>query len=167
MFTFMEKFKQDQKIIIFSHSLALAIFQARGPVGFNEGAGLTSSIAPYVDISRVPTRGLIHKGTKMLRKQGGNGRTRLSLPILWSGKECAVLRILSPPEVPQSLTNSKLRRRPQELVAAIHHIGLQTANYPKGRRTLWIPNTHHAYHLGFILFIYYHSFNKKAPIMKY
>ena len=44
MLTFMAKFKRDQKIIIFSHSLALTIFQARSPVGFAEGAGLTSSI---------------------------------------------------------------------------------------------------------------------------
>ena len=44
MFTFMAKFKYDQKIIIFSHSLALTIFQPRGPVGLAEGAGLTSSI---------------------------------------------------------------------------------------------------------------------------
>ena len=40
----MAKFKRDQKIIIFSHSLALTIFQARCPVGFVEGAGLTSFI---------------------------------------------------------------------------------------------------------------------------
>ena len=40
----MAKFKRDQKIIIFSHSLALTIFQPRGPVGLAEGAGLTSSI---------------------------------------------------------------------------------------------------------------------------
>ena len=33
MFTFMAKFKRDQKIIIFSHSLALTIFQPRGPRG--------------------------------------------------------------------------------------------------------------------------------------
>ena len=44
MFTFMAQFKRDQKIIIFSHSLALTIFQPRGPAGLAEGAGLTSSI---------------------------------------------------------------------------------------------------------------------------
>jgi len=33
MFTFMAQFNQDQKIIIFSHSLALTIFQPIGPLG--------------------------------------------------------------------------------------------------------------------------------------
>jgi len=34
MFTFMaQQFKRDQKIIIFSHSLGLTLFQPRGPLG--------------------------------------------------------------------------------------------------------------------------------------
>jgi len=31
--TFMAQLKRDQKIIIFSHSLALTLFQPRGPLG--------------------------------------------------------------------------------------------------------------------------------------
>jgi len=31
--TFTAQFKRDQKIIIFSHSLALTLFQPRGPLG--------------------------------------------------------------------------------------------------------------------------------------
>ena len=97
----------------------------------------------------------------MLRKQGGNGRTHLSRPTLWfitknpCGKECAVLRILSPsskdPAVLQTAISGYDHRK---LVAVMHNIGLQTTIYPKRRRILWIPNPHRTYHLGFILFIY-------------
>ena len=52
MFTFMAQFKRDQKIIIFSDSLALTIFQPRGPVGLAEGAGLSSSIHTMLQHSR-------------------------------------------------------------------------------------------------------------------
>lgn len=55
MFTFMAKFKRDQKIIIFSHSLALTIFQPRGPVGLAEGAGLTSSIGLFTVCTLIPS----------------------------------------------------------------------------------------------------------------
>jgi len=33
MFTFMAQVKRDQKIMIFSHSLALTLFQSKGPLG--------------------------------------------------------------------------------------------------------------------------------------
>jgi len=45
MFTLMAQFKWDQKIIIFSHSLALMLFNLRRPLGvLRMGRGLTSSI---------------------------------------------------------------------------------------------------------------------------
>ena len=60
-------------------------------------------------------------------------------------------------KVLQSLTNSKLQRRPQELVAVMHHIGLKTTNYSKGRRTLFGYLTHIAQITSdiFYLFIIY------------
>ena len=55
-------------------------------------------------------------------------------------------------KVPQSLTNGKIRRRPQEVGGgnAPYRVAYQLS---QKKNTFWIPNTHRSYHVGFILFI--------------
>ena len=68
------------------------------------------------------------------------------------GKECAVLRILSPwSKGPAKFNKQQTPETTTGVGSGNTPYRVATANYPK-RRTLWI---HRAYHFGFILFIYY------------